>query len=425
MARLIKPLTATQVQNAKPKDAPYKLFDGGGLYLHISTSGGKHWKMKYRQANGKEGLLSFGPYPAVSLEQARKKRDEARTQQAMGKDPGEVKRQERLALQTKEKFSFRAVAGEWMKLAASKVTPQTMRNYTGIVERHLFPYLGEKYIRDITPSVLVEVLRKIEGKNIQSTCKKAAQLCSQIMQYAIALGLIEIDPIPSIRPLLKTHRVTHRAALLDPQELGKLLVKIDNYGAYKGYYAVRYALRIMPYLFVRSKELITAKWADIDFEKCEWRYSVSKTKTPHIVPLAPQVMSIMDKLLAETGDSEFLFPSIRNHKKPICEVTLVNALRNMGYSSREMTIHGFRAIARTLLDEVLRERYDLIEHQLAHTVRDPNGRAYNRTQYLDDRKAMMSRWANYLDSLREKARSQIQDLPYTGRYLKEYMQKRN
>ena len=179
----------------------------------------------------------------------------------------------------------------------------------------------------------------------------------------------------------------------------------------------------MPYLFVRSKELITAKWADIDFEKCEWRYTVSKTKTPHIVPLAPQVMSIMEKLHAETGNGEFLFPGIRNHEKPICEVTLVNALRNLGYSSQEMTIHGFRATARTLLDEVLRERYDLIEHQLAHTVRDPNGRAYNRTQYLDDRKAMMIRWANYLDSLKEKARPEMQELPYTGRYLKEYMQK--
>ena len=423
MARLVKPLTATQVQNAKLKDAPYKLFDGGGLFLHVTPSGGKHWKMKYRQANGKEGLLSFGPYPAVSLEQARKKRDEARTQHAMGKDPGEVKRQERIELQTREKYSFRAVAGEWMKLAASKVAPQTMRNYTGIIERYLLPCLGEKYIRDIKPSELVDTLRKIEGKNIQSTCKKAAQLCSQIMQYAIALGLIEIDLIPSIRPLLKTHRVTHRAAILDPLELGKLLVKIDNYGAYKGYYAVRCALRIMPYLFVRSKELITAKWADIDFEKCEWRYTVSKTKTPHIVPLAPQVMSIMEKLHAETGNGEFLFPGIRNHEKPICEVTLVNALRNLGYSSQEMTIHGFRATARTLLDEVLRERYDLIEHQLAHTVRDPNGRAYNRTQYLDDRKAMMIRWANYLDSLKEKARPEMQELPYTGRYLKEYMQK--
>lgn len=404
MARLVKPLTATQVQNAKPRDTAYKLFDGGGLFLQVTPAGGKHWKMKYRQANGKEGLLSFGAYPAVSLEQARKKRDEARTQKASGRDPGEVKRQEKAELQSLEKNSFRAVANAWMELAATKVAPQTMKNYKMTVNAHLIPTLGDAHIKDIKPAELLATMREIENKNITATCKKACQLCSQIMQYAIALGLVEIDPIPSIRILLKSHKTKHRAAITDPLELGKLLIKIDEYGDERGYFVVKYALQIMPYIFVRTTELINAKWSEIYFDHCEWRYTVHKTNTPHIVPLAPQVMALLEQLHVGTGNGELLFPNMRNYRNPISEVTLIGALRRMGYTPQEMSIHGFRATARTLLDEVLRERYDLIEHQLAHTVRDPNGRAYNRTQHLEERKRMMARWADYLDGLREQAR---------------------
>ena len=407
MARLVKPLTATQVQNAKPKEKAYKLFDGGGLFLQVTPVGGKHWKMKYLQANGKEGLLSFGAYPAVSLEQARRKRDEARTQKASGRDPGEVKRQEKAELQSLAKNSFRSIADAWMELAAANVAPQTMRNYKGVVEGYLIPGLGDRHIKDIKPSEILEVMRRIENRNIQATCKKACMLCSQVMQYAIALGLIEIDPIPSIRILLKTHKVKHRATILDPLELGKLLLKIENYGGDRGYFVVKYALQMMPYIFVRTNELITAKWKDIDFENCEWRYTVSKTNTPHIVPLASQVIVILEKLHVGTGNGELLFPNMRNYQNHISEVTMVGALRRMGYTPQEMSIHGFRATARTLLEEVLRERYDLIEHQLAHTVRDPNGRVYNRTQHLDGRKRMMARWANYLDTLRENARQAL------------------
>lgn len=421
MARLIKPLTATQVQNAKPKEKMYKLFDGGGLFLQITPSGGKHWKMKYRQANGKEGLLSFGAYPAVSLEQARRKRDEARSQKASGHDPGEVKRQKKAEQQAKSKYSFRSVAEGWRELAATKIRPQTMRVYDGVLRIHLLPELGDIYIKDIRSSHFLEVFRKIEKKEIQSTCNRACNLCSQIMRYAVALELIEINPIPSIQPLLKKHKVTHRAAIIEPLEFGKLLVKIQNYAKLKGYPVVRLALNIMPYIFVRTIELVTAKWDDINFESCEWRYLVTKTNTPHIVPLAPQVVKLFKELHNITGDMEYCFPNIRNNEKHISVVTMVNALRNMEYLSSEMTIHGFRATARTLLDEVLKERYDIIEHQLAHTVRDPNGRAYNRTQHLEERKEMMIRWANYLDSLREKARPEVRDILYTGRYLKKYM----
>lgn len=408
MARLVKPLTATQVSNAKSKETAYKLFDGGGLFLQVTPAGGKHWKMKYRQENGKEGLLSFGAYPAVSLEQARRKRDEARTQKASGRDPGEIKRQEKAEIQSLEKNSFRSIANAWMELATVKVTPQTIRNYRMVINGYLMPSLGDRHIKDIKTSEVLETMRSIEKKDITATCKKACQLCSQIMQYAIALGLVEIDPIPSIRILLKSHKTKHRAAIIDPSELGKLLIKIDEYGGDRGYFVVKYALQIMPYIFVRTTELINAKWREIDFENGEWRYTVNKTNTPHIVPLAPQVVAILKQLHVGTGNGEILFPNMRNYTNPINEVTLISALRRMGYSPQEMSIHGFRATARTLLDEVLRERYDLIEHQLAHTVRDPNGRAYNRTQHLEERKRMMARWADYLDELREKARLEME-----------------
>lgn len=421
MARIVKPLTATQVLNAKSKDKTCKLFDGGGLYLLVTPSGGKHWKLKYRQLNGKETILSIGTYPDVSLEQARRKRDEARAQIAGGIDPGEAKRQEKAERTEANKNTFAFLATKWLELIETKISSRTMCNYKGILERSILPAIGDMHIKDVKAGDILGAVKKIEIQGKTATSKKACQLCSQVMQLGIAMGEIEIDPVPSLRILLKTHKVRHRSTILDPLELGKLLVRIDEYGQFKGYYPVKYALQIMPYVFVRTNELINARWEQINFETCEWRYTVSKTNTPHIVPLAPQVIAILEKLRMGTGGGQFLFPNMRDCTHPISEVTLVGAIRRMGYTSEEMSVHGFRATARTLLDEVLRERYDLIEHQLAHTVRDPNGRAYNRTQYLEDRKAMMNRWATYLDTLREKARPEMQEIPYTGRYLKEYM----
>jgi integrase len=224
------------------------------------------------------------------------------------------------------------------------------------------------------------------------------------MRYAIALGVVKSDPTPSINILLKPYRTKHFPAITDPEQLGRLLRRIDAYGKGAASMAVKTAMKIMPYIFVRTTELANAKWADINFETCEWRFVVSKTKTPHIVPLAPQVVRLLKALRAFTGDCEFVFPNARDRKRPINGVTMIGVLRRMGIARDEMTIHGFRATARTLLDEVLGERYDLIEHQLAHTVRDPNGRAYNRTAHLAERKRMMAGWADYLDALRKAAK---------------------
>lgn len=397
MAKLIKPLTATQAANAKPKARMYKMFDGGGLFLQVNPSGGKHWKMKYRKNDGKEGLLTFGSYPAVSLEQARKMREEARVQKALGIDPGMARREEKARKTANSHNTFETVTREWMDVHATRVKPQTLDIYKALLERSVFPRIGGKPIRDMKAPDFLEMLRGLEKQGRLYSVKRIAILCGLIMRFAVATGRADIDPLPSLRGSLKTPRTKHFAAMIDPKQAGRLLRAID---AYPGSFVVACALKIAPYVFVRPGELRHALWQDIDFEACEWRYTASKTNTPHIVPLAPQVVRILKDLHGLTGHQRWVFPSMRKRGEAMGRTTLLTALRAMGVSDKEMTPHGFRAMARTLLDEVLGERYDLIEHQLAHMVRDPNGRAYNRTVHLVERKRMMKRWADYLDRLR-------------------------
>lgn len=405
MPRVIKPLTAVQVKNAKPQNKPYKLYDGGGLFLLVTPAGGKLWRLKYRQENGKEGLLSFGSYPAVSLEQARRKRDEAKQQKASGNDPGQIARAEKAESKSLARNTFGAIAEQWIDFMGSKIAPQTLKYYNSLMKNYLLPNFGDMPVKKIKPSHLIEVFRKIEEKRTLYSSKRSCQVCSNIMQYAVALEIIEINPVPSIRPLLKVPKYGHYPAVIDPDKLGKILYKIENY---TGTESVRNAMRMMPYVFVRSSELIHARWSDMNFETCEWRYTVQKTNTPHIVPLAPQVISILNEQRAFSGDVELVFPRQNDKTKCFGPGAMTQALRFMGISHTEMTIHGFRATARTLLDEVLGERYEYIEHQLAHAVRDPNGRAYNRTEHLAERKLMMARWAAYLDELRNKARLELE-----------------
>ena len=403
MARLVEPLTPARINNAAPKERSYKLFDGGGLFLQVTPGGGKHWKMKYRQAGGKEGLLSFGSWPALSPAQARRKRDEAKAQLLAGHDPAELRRRKKAELRSQARNTFRAVAGAWLDLTRAKVTPRCLGNYKTILDKYLLPPLGDIPIKAVRPGEFLAAFRHIEARGAIATSRKACRLCSSIMRYAIALGIAKSDPLPSLNTLLKPYRARHFAAIIEPAALGRLLRRIDAYGRGRGSVIVKNALRIMPYIFVRSTELAHARWADINLESREWRYTVNKTRTPHIVPLAPQVVSLLQSLKERTGDGEFVFPNARDRRRPISEVTMIGALRRMGVGRGEMTVHGFRATARTLLEEVLGERYELIEHQLAHTVRDPNGRAYNRTAHLAERTRMMIRWADWLDSLRETA----------------------
>ena len=397
MARLVKPLTATQVANAKPKVNMYKMFDGGGLFLQVNPSGGKHWKMKYRKNDGKEGLLTFGGYPAVSLEQARKMRDEARTHKATGADPGEVKRKEKAERVSIARNTFEAVTREWMEVHSTKVKPQTLHIYKVLLEKTVFPLIGKRPIREMKAPDFLEMLRRLEEQGQLYSAKRISIVCGLIMRFAVATGRADIDPLPSLRGSLKAHKTTHLASTTDPKQVGRLLRMIH---AYPGSFVVSCALKIAPYVFVRPGELQHARWEDIDLETCEWRYTTSKTNTPHIVPLAPQVMEILKDLHGLTGHGEWVFPALYQKGEPMGKTSMLAALRGMGIGPDEMTPHGFRAMARTLLDEVLGERYDLIEMQLAHMVRDPNGRAHNRTVHLAERKRMMARWASYLDELR-------------------------
>jgi len=378
----------------------YKMFDGGGLFLQVNPSGGKHWKMKYRKDDGKEGLLTFGSYPAVTLEQARKKREEARANKAAGFDPGEVKRREKVERAERAKNTFETVARAWMEVHSTKVKPKTLHIYMPVLEKFVFPIIGKMPIRSLKAPDFLDVLRRMEDQGHLYTAKRANIVCGMIMRFAVATGLADVDPLPSLRGSMKAYKGKHLAAMTDPKDVGRLLRAIWSY---PGSFVVACALKIAPYVFVRPGELQQARWSDIDFEACEWRYIAPKTDTPHIVPLAPQVMEILKELHILTGHGEWVFPRAWEKGKPMGKTTILAALRGMGITGEEMTPHGFRAMARTLLDEVLGERYDLIEQQLAHMVRDPNGRAYNRTVHLAERKRMMSRWATYLDGLREQS----------------------
>jgi integrase len=412
MARLVKPLTATQVNNAKPKTAMYKMFDGGGLFLQVNPSGGKYWKMKYRKDDGKEGLLTFGGYPAISLEQARRKRDEARSHKAAGVDPGEVKRREKTERTERAKNTFEAIARAWMEVHSSKVKPQSLSVSKAVLEKYVFPIIGRIPVRSLKAPDFLDVIRRLEALGYLCTARRAGVACSLVMRFAVATGQADIDPLPSLRGSTKTYKGKHLASTTEPKEVGRLLRAIWSY---HGSFVVACALKIAPYVFVRPGELQQARWSDIDFENCEWRYTAPKTDTPHIVPLAPQVMEILKKLYPLTGEGEWIFPGAVQSDKPMGKTTIMAGLRRIGIGQEEMTPHGFRAMARTILDEVLGERYDIIEQQLAHMVRDPNRRAYNRTVHLEERKRMMCRWADYLDGLRVQAcQEQCKEAPETA-----------
>ncbi|MDL2279819.1 site-specific integrase [Desulfovibrio sp. OttesenSCG-928-G11] len=280
---------------------------------------------------------------------------------------------------------------------ARLVKPLTATQVANAKAKSVFPLIGKMPIREMKAPDFLEMLRRLESQKQLYSVKRISIVCGLIMRFAVATGRADADPMPSLRGSLKAHKTKHLASTTDPKQVGRLLRTID---AYQGSFVVSCALKIAPYVFVRPGELQHARWEEIDFEACEWRYTTSKTNTPHIVPLAPQVMKILKDLHDLTGHQEWVFPSMRQRGEPMGKTTILAALRAMGITDEEMTPHGFRAMARTLLDEVLGERYDHIEHQLAHMVRDPNGRAYNRTVHLVERKRMMERWANYLDELR-------------------------
>ncbi|MCG5525751.1 integrase arm-type DNA-binding domain-containing protein [Ectothiorhodospira haloalkaliphila] len=390
------PLTDTVIRNAKPGEKIRKLSDSAGLYLEISPSGGKWWRFKYRYG-GKEKRLSLGVYPDISLKVARERRDEARKQLANGVDPSEHRRAQKTAKQGKVANSFEVIAREWH----AKYKPSWTEKHADTVIRRLefnvFPWLGGKPIADLAAPQILQVIQRIEQRGALETAHRVLGCCSQVFRYAVATGRADRDPCGDLRGALPPVRSRHFAAVTEPDQCAAVLRAIEGY---QGSLIVRSALHLAPLVFVRPGELRKAEWMDFDLETAEWRYIVTKTNTPHIVPLSTQAVAILRDLQPLTGGGRYVFPSARSATRPMSDNAILAAMRRMGISKDEMTGHGFRAMARTILDEVLGFRPDYIEHQLAHAVRDPNGRAYNRTAHLDERRKMMQVWADYLDAIK-------------------------
>ena len=394
-------MTDTKAKNAKPKDKQYKIFDADGLFLLISPKGGKWWRFKYR-FGGKEKLMSLGTYPEISLVEARGKRDEARKKVAKGIDPMQA-RKEQKAEKLKTKSTFELVAREWHKKFKPTWSGKYADEIIGRLEYNVFPWIGNIPINEIKAPELLMVLRRIESRGALETAHRVRTICGQVFRYAVATGRAERDTAADLKGAIPPTKPKHRAAITDPKELGGLLRAIDGY---KGSFVMRYALKLAALLFVRPGELRRMEWDEVDLDAMEWNIPPKKmkTKNPHLVPLARQSVEILKELKPLTGSGRYVFPSPRTQKRPMSDNGVLSALRRMGIEKDEMTGHGFRAAARTLLDEVLQVRVDYIEHQLAHQVKDPNGRAYNRTAFLPERRKMMQTWADYLDGLKEGAK---------------------
>jgi integrase len=390
------PLTDTAIRNAKPGVKPVKLFDGGGLYLEVAPSGGKWWRLKYR-FEGKEKRLSLGVYPDVSLKDARDRRDDSRRLLADGIDPSENRKAIKSARSERGANSFEVVAREWF----AKFSPSWASNHGDRIirrfERDIFPWIGGKPIADLGAPDLLAVVRRIEQRGALETAHRALGNCGQVFRYAVATGRTTRDPSGDLRGALSPAKGEHFAAVTDPTKVAELLRTLDGY---QGTLTVACALRVAPLVFVRPGELRKAEWDDIDLNAAEWRYTVTKTDTAHVVPLATQAVAILRELHALTGTGRYVFPGARTNGRPMSDNAILAAMRRMGIGKDEMSGHGFRAMARTILDEVLGFRPDFIEHQLAHAVKDPNGRAYNRTAHLPERRKMMQDWADYLEKLK-------------------------
>jgi integrase len=393
------PLTDTIARNAKPAAKTVRMFDRDGLYLEVSPRLGKWWRLKYRYA-GKEKRVSLGVYPEVNLKKARARTIEARQLLDAGVDPSENRRAAKAAQVQGTANSFEVVTREWIdQQIKSWVRGHGERILTRF-ERDIFPWIGARPIADLTAPELLTMARRIEKRGALETAHRALGNCGQVFRYAIATGRAKRDPTGDLRGALPAVRPTHFAAITDPKPVGALMRAIDGY---ERSLTVRCALRLAPLVFVRPGELRHAEWTTIDLDGGEWGYTVTKTNTPHVVPLSSQAVAILRELKPLTGRGRYVFSSARSSQRPMSDNAILAAMRRMGIAKDEMSGHGFRAMARTILDEVLGFRPDFIEHQLAHAVRDPNGRAYNRTAHLAERRKMMQAWADYLDKLKSGA----------------------
>ncbi len=386
-------LTDTEVRKARILDKPYKLADERGLYLLVNPTGSRLWRFKYR-IGGVEKLLSLGNYPDTSLQKARAKRDAARTLLADGGDPGAKRKAEKSA----QSDTFEAVAEEWLQTKRATLTDSTWQRDRDQLVKIVGPHLGKKPITAIEAPDLLAVLRKLEKRGVNDTAHRVRAVCGRVFRYAIATGRARRDISADLKGALAPKGTISYAAITDPRGVGELLRAIDGFAGQRTTHA---ALRLAPYVFVRPGELRGAEWSEISFELAEWRIPAArmKMKEQHIVPLARQVIELFQELQIHTGGGRFVFPALGRYMRPMSENTISVALRRIGYSNEQMTAHGFRSLASTLLNEQ-GWNPDLIELQLAHKERNKVRAAYNRAQRLAERRQMMQAWADYLDGLR-------------------------
>jgi len=389
-------LTDTKVRTVKPKEKPFKIADGKGLFLVVQPNGSKYWRFRYRFAD-KEKLLALGTYPDVTLADARRKRDEARKQLADAVDPSMAKQLKKRAQRLTAENSFETIAREWHIKFSAKWTPEHGAKILIRLEKDIFPWLGTRSITEINAPELLSVLRRIENRGALETAHRTLQYCGQVFRYAIATGRAERDISFDLRGAIPPVKKRHLASITNPKQIGTLLRALKDYN---GHLITKCALRLAPLVFVRPGELRQAEWSEINFESAEWRIPAEKMKMriTHIVPLSAQALTILQEIQPLTGNGKYVFPSLRTFRRPMSNNAVLAALRRMGYAKDEMTGHGFRSMASTLLNEQGWNR-DAIERQLAHAERNNIRAAYNYAEYLPERRRMMQHWADYLDAL--------------------------
>ena len=400
MPKRIAPLTDTKVRTTKPTEKPQKLFDGGGLFLLVTPTGGKLWRLKYR-FGGSEKLLSIGTYPQTSLAEARQKRDQASALLAKGIDPSETKKAQKAA-GNQETETFEIIAREWYAKFSPSWATSHAKTTIRRLELFIFPWLGARPVKTITAPELLAALRRIEAKGALETAHRVKQVCGQVFRYAIATGRAERDPSGDLRGAIPPASGKHMATITDPKEIAGLLRSIDDY---RGSIVTRCALQLAPLVFVRPGELRQAEWSEFNLETAEWRIPAEKMKAGavHIVPLSRQALDILREIHPLTGHGRYVFPSPRTDSRPMSSNAILSALRRMGYAKDEMSGHGFRSMASTLLNEQGWNR-DAIERQLAHAERNSVRAAYNYAEFMPERKKMMQAWADYLEGIKSGAK---------------------
>lgn len=391
-------LTAIAIRNARPRAKAYKLTDERSLFLLITPAGGKYWRLRYRYL-GKDKTLSLGVWPEVTLAEAREKRDTARKQIAEGLDPQAERKLKRIRAQIDANITFKAIAEEWvLKITREGRADRTLGKVRWLLDM-AYPLIGTRSINQIDVQEVLVVLRKLEATGRYESARRMRSVISRVFRYGIATARAQRDVAADLRGAIAVPKVKHFAAITAPKEAGELLRAIEDYS---GQAITKFALKMTPHVFVRPGELRRAEWSEIDFDREVWSIPAEKMKMrwPHKVPLSRQVLAILVELQPLTGHSLYVFPAFHTWKRPMSENTITFALRRMGYGKDQMTAHGFRAMAATLLNEMGTWNPDAIERQLAHMENNGVRRAYARGQYWDERVQMMQHWSDYLDRLR-------------------------